>query len=68
MCYAVGDHVDCQAFGVADCFLTRLAVAHDAGQLESLGDPAPIVLTIQLNCQIHALIITRLTRIPDNSP
>lgn len=57
----VGDYVDCESLGIADCLFPGKPVTHHAGQFEGLGDPAAVVLAIQVNRQIHFSIIRLAT-------
>jgi len=54
---AVGNDLDREALGVCDRLDPGLAIAHDARQLESLRDPAAVFLKVQVNRQIHSIII-----------
>jgi len=53
----IGNHLNSQALGVRNCLIPALAIAHYAGQFESFRDPAAIFLDIQVNRQIHSLMI-----------
>ena len=53
----VGNHFDCEAFGIANRLVPSLAVTHDARKLESFGDPAAIFLAVEVYRQIHFFII-----------
>ena len=55
---AVGNHHDSEALRVTDRLVPSLAVAHDARKLQSFSYPAPIFPAIQVNRQIHFLILT----------
>jgi hypothetical protein len=54
---SVGNDFNGEALGIADRLVPGLAIAHDAGQLEGLRDPAPVFFPIELDRQIHSLII-----------
>jgi hypothetical protein len=56
---AVGNNLNGEALRIADRFLPALPVTHYAGKLDSLGDPAAVVLPIKINRQIHFFIIPR---------
>src|SRR5207249_326388 len=59
---AIRYHLDGQPFGVADGLVASLAVAHNTRQLEDFGYPAAVLLAIQINRQIHSIIIHRLLK------
>lgn len=54
---AVGNDLNGEAPGIADCLVAGLAIAHDAWQFEGLRDPAPVFLPIQFDRHIHSPII-----------
>ncbi len=54
---AVSNDFDSKALSVADRFFSGLPVAHHAGKLKGLGDPATVFLSIQIYRQVHFLII-----------
>ncbi len=54
---AVCDYFNSEALRLANCFIAGQAVAHDARQFASLGNPAAVVLTIQFDGQVHSSII-----------
>ena len=51
--YSIGNYLDRKAFGIADRFISSLAVTHYAGKLQSLSNPAAVFLPIQLDRQVH---------------
>jgi hypothetical protein len=54
---AVGNHLDCEALGIADRIVASLTVAHDARPFEGFRDPAPVFLPIEFDCQLHRFSI-----------
>ena len=57
MSNAVRNHLDRQPFNVADGLVMCLAITHYTGQLQGFGNPATVVLALQLNGQLHLYII-----------
>ena len=53
MSNTVGNYFDCKSLGIANRLISSLAVTHHAGKLYSLGDPAAVLLAIQLDSQVH---------------
>lgn len=47
MGHSIRDNLDSQALGISDCIFAGATVAHDAGNLDSFGYPAAIVLTFE---------------------
>ena len=60
MSNSISNDFDSQQLNVADRLLASPPVTHHAGQFDSVGDPAPVILAIQLDCQLHPLIIPTL--------
>ena len=54
---SIGDNFDSEALNVADRFVAALAVTHNAWKLENFRDPAAVLFAIQIDRQIHLLII-----------
>jgi hypothetical protein len=49
---AIGDNLDRQSLCITDGLLASRAIGHHAGQFQSLGDPAAIVLAIKLDRKV----------------
>lgn len=54
---AVGNDLNGETLSITDRFITSLAVTHDSRKFEGVGDPAAVVLLLQLNRQLHPFII-----------
>jgi hypothetical protein len=50
---AVGNDLNGEPLSVADRFVPALPVTHYARKIESLRDPAAVLLAIKINRQIH---------------
>lgn len=57
MRYAVGNDLNSEALSIADCLVRRLAIRHYARKLEGLSNPAPVVLPLELDRELHLFII-----------
>ena len=53
----VRNYFDGQSLGVADGFFAGFAVGHDAREFQRFGDPAPIVLPVQFDGEVHIVIV-----------
>ena len=60
---AVGNDFDSEALSVADRLITRLPVRHHARKFQRIGDPAAVFLPLQVNRQLHPLIILLCYRV-----
>src|SRR5690606_25089460 len=47
--YTIGERPQRQGFDLPSCFLARLAISHDARQSRDLGDPAAVLLALELD-------------------
>jgi len=56
---SIRDDLNGEALGVANRFFACLAVAHDARQLERLGNPAAVFFAIEIDRQVHFFRILR---------
>lgn len=59
MLNAISDRLNRKPFRSGDSFLKRLAIGHDAGQLECFGNPASVFFSIELDRDIHAFSIAQ---------
>jgi hypothetical protein len=57
---AVCNDFDREALSIADGLYSSLAVTHHAWNLQSFGDPAAILLAVQINRQIHPFSILKV--------
>lgn len=55
---AIRDYFDCEAFGVADCFLPSLPVTHHARKFESFRDPTAVLFAVKVDGQFHPFIVS----------
>lgn len=62
----IRDHFDSKLFGVADGLFARLSVSHNAREFERFGDPPAVVFPIDLDRQMHVLIVRQI--LPDILP
>jgi hypothetical protein len=56
---SVGNNLNGKAFCVADCFISSMAVANYAWQLDRLRDPTPVFLPIKFDRHFHPFILRR---------
>ena len=54
MLQTFGNHAQCEGLDASNSFVPVLAIRHDAGQSRHLGEPASIVLSLNLNRERHA--------------
>ena len=52
-------HFDGQSLGVADGLFAGFAVGHHARELQRFGNPAAIVLAVQLDGKVHIVILSQ---------
>ena len=56
-----GEHAQGKGFGSGDRFVAAPSVLHDAGELDDLGNPAPVVFRFGLNRELQVRFVRPAT-------